>query len=66
MSDRDNDNDVRFENYGTIVLIRPLSEMGGQWIDQHIETQPWMWYCGAVSRASWTRGGACLARAADV
>lgn len=41
--------DIRFENHGSVALIRPLTEHGITWIEQHIAFEPWQVFGGAIS-----------------
>lgn len=41
--------DIRFENHGSICLIRPLTKAGREWIDQNVSYESWALFGGAVS-----------------
>ena len=35
--------DIRLENFGSIVLMEPLTEHAEQWIRSKIAMEPWQW-----------------------
>jgi hypothetical protein len=39
--------DLRVENHGSIVLVRPLSERAQLWLDEHIGDES-RWFAGAL------------------
>ncbi len=41
--------DVRVENEGTIVLVRPLTTEARAWIDENVQTEPWQWFGGGLA-----------------
>jgi hypothetical protein len=41
--------DLRFEHHGSVVLIRPLTPEGRDWIETNVETEGWQWFGGAVA-----------------
>ena len=39
--------DLRFENHGSIILLRPESELGNDWVSEHIPEDAMM-FGGAI------------------
>ncbi len=40
--------DVLVENQGTIWVFRPLSDEAQEWIDEHVQSEPWQWFGGGL------------------
>jgi hypothetical protein len=40
--------DVEFTNHGSIVSIRPLTDIGRDWIDENVAGEGWQWLGGAL------------------
>lgn len=40
--------DLRIENHGSIVMLRPVSDLGREWVAEHIP-QDAIWFGGAVA-----------------
>lgn len=47
MTDTHTPVDVRVENHGSIVLLRPISDLADVWIDEHIDDEAQR-YSGAI------------------
>jgi hypothetical protein len=43
--------DIQIEDHGTIVLVRPLTPVGKEWLETHTESEPWQWIGPALSVA---------------
>jgi hypothetical protein len=43
--------DALFENHGSVWLIRPLTELGRDWLDDHVQAESWQWLGDALSLA---------------
>jgi hypothetical protein len=41
--------DIRFENHGSVVLIRPLTREGRLWVDRHVQAEGWAHIGGAIA-----------------
>jgi len=41
--------DLRFENQFSLVLIRPLTVRGTEWVKEKLIVEPWQWLAGAVA-----------------
>ena len=41
--------DIEIENHGTVVLIRPLTDNGRTWVEEHVEAEAWQWFGGGVA-----------------
>jgi len=41
--------DLAFENGGSIVMIRPLNEVGRRWLDDNVHTESWQHFGGAIA-----------------
>lgn len=41
--------DIRFEDHGTVSLIRPLTHKGVRWVTEHVEAEPWQVFGSAVA-----------------
>jgi hypothetical protein len=39
--------DVQVEKHGTIFLLRPLTDVAHDWVDEHLPTDA-IWWCGAI------------------
>ncbi len=35
--------DVLIENYGSVALFTPMTPDAHQWIEEHVEIEPWQW-----------------------
>ena len=38
--------DFAVENHGSVVLVRPLNDVGKAWLAEHTDGQ---WFCGALA-----------------
>jgi hypothetical protein len=48
--------DIIVENHGSIFLIRPVSDTGHDWLDEHVSPEPWQLFGGALAvdpRCAW-------------
>lgn len=34
---------------GTVALLRPLTKLGGQWLHDHVCSEPWQWMGPALA-----------------
>jgi len=41
--------DLRFENQFSVVLIRPVTVRGAEWIKERVIVDPWQWLGRAVA-----------------
>lgn len=41
--------DVRMENHGTVVMLRPLTDAGRDWIEENVHAEGWQWFGGALA-----------------
>ena len=41
--------DIRVENHGSVVLLRPESDRGRNWLKGAIAAESWQWFGGAVA-----------------
>jgi len=41
--------DLRFENQFSLVLIRPLTVRGKEWVKERMIVEDWQWVGGAVA-----------------
>jgi hypothetical protein len=41
--------DVQIENAGSIVLIRPLTDAGRNWVEHNIQAEDWQHFGGAIA-----------------
>jgi hypothetical protein len=41
--------DIRVENHGSVVLLRPLTERAWQWFDENVEVEGWQFFGGAIA-----------------
>ena len=41
--------DARFENHGSIWLIRPLTDAARDWIGDNVQAESWQWFGDALS-----------------
>jgi hypothetical protein len=41
--------DARFENHGSVWLIRPLTDLAREWLADHVRAESWQWFGGALS-----------------
>jgi hypothetical protein len=41
--------DIEIESHGTVVLIRPLTDIGRAWVEEHIEADTWQYFGGAIA-----------------
>lgn len=69
MSNGTKQTDVRVEDRGADVLVRPLTRTGREWIDANVVAEAWQWVDGALGfqrrSAEWlveslTESGLCL------
>ena len=35
--------DVLVENHGSVALLTPMTPDARQWIDEHVQVEPWQW-----------------------
>lgn len=40
--------DVQVEDHGSIVVLRPLTPEGSDWIAEHVASEPWQWLGGGL------------------
>lgn len=48
--------DIRFEDHGSVVLVRPLTDAAREWIDENVQQEGWQWFGGALgvdARYAW-------------
>lgn len=57
--------DLRFENQFSIVLIRPLTVKGKEWIKEHLIVEPWQWCGGAVACEPRSAAEICIGAKSD-
>ena len=41
--------DIRFENYGPVALIRPLTPKGQKWVSKNLSAESWQKIDGAIA-----------------
>lgn len=41
--------DLRVENHGSVFLLRPLTDAGRTWIEEHVQYESWQMFGGAIS-----------------
>ena len=41
--------DIQIENSGTVVLIRPMTVAGRNWVEQHVQAENWQQFGGAIA-----------------
>jgi hypothetical protein len=37
------EHDVRVENHGTVLMFRVLTDAAEEWVDDHLDLEPWQW-----------------------
>ena len=42
-------NDLSIENHGSVVLVRPVSGAGREWIEEHVYSEGWQWFGDALA-----------------
>ncbi len=35
--------DIRIEHHGSIIVFQPLTDAARDWIDEHVQTEPYQW-----------------------
>lgn len=43
------DIDIRIENHGSIVLLRPVTQDAKDWVEENLQTEDWQGWCGAIA-----------------
>lgn len=41
--------DLQIENHGSVVLLRPLTPRGSEWLDENVFAESWQWFGGALA-----------------
>lgn len=41
--------DLRVEQEGSVVLLRPVSAAGEEWLDENVQSEGWQWFGGALA-----------------
>jgi hypothetical protein len=41
--------DIIIENHGSVVLVRPITNTGHKWIDEHVDSEGWQWFGDALA-----------------
>ena len=41
--------DIQIENASSIVLIRPMTASGKEWVEQKVQAESWQWFGGAIA-----------------
>lgn len=41
--------DIRLENYGSVTMLRPLTEDGRDWMRENVQAESWQWFGGALA-----------------
>lgn len=40
--------DVIVENHGSIFVVQPLTAAGREWIEEHVQSEPYQWLGGGL------------------
>lgn len=43
------ENDIRLDNFGSIIGITPLTQAGRDWIDENVQSEGWQWLGGTLN-----------------
>ena len=41
--------DIRIENAGSVVLIRPMTAAGKAWVEKNVQAEDWQHFGGAIA-----------------
>ena len=41
--------DIAFEDQGSIVIIRAVSDQGREWVEEHVASEGWQHYGGGIA-----------------
>jgi hypothetical protein len=41
--------DIQVENHGSIIMFRPMTDEATDWLNEHVESEGWQWFGGALA-----------------
>ena len=40
---------ISIEDHGSVVLLRPQTSEARMWLEEHVASEPWQWFGGALA-----------------